>query len=210
MIVLATSGDRSAARAEWYKQRAAEHMGTSQAFTLRVRNRACFQAYKDIALPPMIPVPALIREYQGDRAGARDIRVYFRGTAFGSDKALAFNQHYSLGVRQYIVKHFRNRGGWLVTDETSPDTYHAEMLRSQLCLAPAGAHLLMTASIKDTPRRIAELAALSRSSNLGLVCVCMCACVRACVRARVHARVRAYVTEVPGTNRLGTVVCKDV
>ena len=109
-------------------------------------------------------------------------------------------------MRQYIVKHFGNRRGWLVTDETSPDTYHAEMLRSQLCLAPAGAHLLMTASIKDTPRRIAELAALSRSSNLGLVCVCMCVC----VRARVHASVHAYVTEVPGTNRLGTVVCKDV
>ena len=38
--------------------------------------------------------------------------------------------------------------------------------------------------------------------------MCVCVCVRA--RARVHARVHAYVTEAPGTNRLGTVVCKDV
>jgi len=77
VIVLATSGDRSAPRPDWYIQRAADHMGASADFATRAQT-ACFQMHKDVVLPPLIPVPALITQYQGERGRQRDIRVYFR------------------------------------------------------------------------------------------------------------------------------------
>jgi len=137
VIVIATSGDRSAPRPEWYINRAADHMGASAAFAARAR-RPCFQMHKDIAVPPMIPVPALIQSYQGVRGKTRDIQVYFRGTTAGSDKAIPYNANYSLGVRQYIVEHFSAVEGWLISAKSDPQAYHSELLRSTMCIAPAG------------------------------------------------------------------------
>ena len=48
----------------------------------------------------------------------------------GSEKAKAFQSDYSLGVRQYVVKHFSEQEGWLISSRSDPSTYHSELLRS--------------------------------------------------------------------------------
>jgi hypothetical protein len=82
----------SAPRPGWYRARAADHMGSSPAFAKRCE-RACFQMHKDIVVPPLIPVPALIRDYQGVKGRHRDIRVYFRGTDTGSRVHICIHTH---------------------------------------------------------------------------------------------------------------------
>mmetsp|Transcript_31255 Transcript_31255/g.50498 ORF Transcript_31255/g.50498 Transcript_31255/m.50498 type:complete len:177 (-) Transcript_31255:15-545(-) len=64
--------------------------------------------------------------------------MFTRGTVAGSHKAFKYNKDYSLGVRQHLVKHFASEQGWLMSGEANPASYHSELLRSQMCIAPAG------------------------------------------------------------------------
>ncbi|EKX50224.1 hypothetical protein GUITHDRAFT_104038 [Guillardia theta CCMP2712] len=136
-ILLVTSGDRTLVRPAWYAARAADHMGSSEEFAVRSR-LPCFQLFKDVVIPPLVPHPALTASYMGERTRGRDILVYFRGTAAGSVKALLYNKDYSLGIRQLLLRRYSRVRGWVVSDRINSSSYHDELLRSVFCLAPAG------------------------------------------------------------------------
>lgn len=51
-------------------------------------------------LPPMLAVPALFRDARAVGSSVKDILVFFRGAAVGSDKAGPWAAGYSSGSRQ--------------------------------------------------------------------------------------------------------------
>ena len=71
-----------------------------QPSTRRRSKLPCFQAHKDIVIPPMLAVPALFRDARALGSSQKDIVVYFRGAAFGSEKAGPWAAGYSSGSRQ--------------------------------------------------------------------------------------------------------------
>eukprot|EP00938_MAST-03A_sp_MAST-3A-sp1_P002503 g2503.t1 len=109
-------------------------------------NMGCFQTHRDVVIPPYISSPRIRTAWTHfDDGKERNILAHFRGTVYWqhdtTDPSLLIkagkSDLYSYGVRQYLLKQFKNDKDIKVYEGGS-DRYVEEVLSSKFCLCPRG------------------------------------------------------------------------